>query len=180
MKFLKIISEKLLIVIVFSLLFAACRTSDSPAGEEEDLGSTEEWNDFNEDDEGNFNESTAIYDGDYCATVTYHNPNTGTESEYTLTIEVIDNILERINFPVGWLEEEHFGDVEFDEDGYASFTSGRGYEYTVTIVGVTAGCLNNVPMAVQCQGITEDGGQCENLTDNSSGYCWQHEEQEEW
>lgn len=30
-------------------------------------------------------------------------------------------------------------------------------------------------MAEQCQGITENGDQCQNETDNPSGYCWQHE-----
>jgi len=109
--------------------------------------------------------------------VEYYNPNTGTSSTYTLTIEVYDNELEQLNWPNGGYLDD-FSSVEFDEDGYAEFTSDKGYDYTVQITGDSGDCFEDVPMAVQCNGITEDGDQCENLTDNYSGYCWQHEDQE--
>ncbi|WJJ96355.1 hypothetical protein [Algibacter luteus] len=117
------------------------------------------------------------WDGDYCADIEYHNPNTGTYSSYTLTIEVLNNELELINFPNGGYLDDFYS-VEFDEDGYAEFTSDRGYDYEVQITGEIRDCFEDVPMAVQCNGITEDGDQCRNLTDNYNGYCWQHEEQE--
>ncbi|MCB9319588.1 MAG: hypothetical protein H6570_09920 [Lewinellaceae bacterium] len=120
-----------------------------------------------------------IYDGAYCAEVTYYNPNTGRESEYTLTIVVDDNELDRINFPNGHLGNDHYEHTEFDWEGYLNFTSERGYEYSVQIIGEASGCYDDLPKAIQCLGITKDGSRCKRLTDNPSGYCWQHERQED-
>ena len=73
-------------------------------------------------------------DGEYCATVTYYNPNTGTRSNYQLTVEVEDNELTFIHWPNGgWLDDSHFTPEELNEDGSVSFTSDRGYRYTVEI-----------------------------------------------
>jgi hypothetical protein len=141
-------------------------------------------NSYNKSNESTGSESfgdevgSSVFNGGYCAEVTYSNSNTGRESDYTLTIDVHDNVLERINFPNGWMDEDDFGSVELDENGYVSFTSNRGYDYTVQIIGEASGCFESTPRAVQCMGITEDGEQCEHLTDNPSGYCWQHEDQE--
>ena len=41
------------------------------------------------------------YNGVYCANVHYYNPNTGTDSEYVLTLEVENNQLLKVNFPNG-------------------------------------------------------------------------------
>ena len=116
-------------------------------------------------------------DGTYCAEVEYYNPNTGTRSSYTLTVEVEDNELTQINFPQGWLDNDNFS-AELDEDGNASFTSDKGYDYEIHIIGGEDGCFESVPSAQQCTGTTEDGSQCEHLTDNSNGLCWQHQNQE--
>ncbi len=35
-------------------------------------------------------ESSEILDGDYCAEIKYYNPDTGTNSTYTLPIEVVE------------------------------------------------------------------------------------------
>lgn len=117
-------------------------------------------------------------DDTYCAEVEYYNPNTGTHSSYTLTVEVESNEVTKIYFPNGgWLDNDHFLTAELDEDGTVSFTSDKGYEYNVTIIGSDHDCFTeNVPMAVQCKGETEEGDQCENMTDKSDGLCWQHEE----
>lgn len=82
-------------------------------------------------------EETEKYpDGEYCAEVTYYNPNTGTRSTYTLNVEVEGNELTQINWPNGgWLDDSHFSPEELDEDGNCSFTSDRGYEYEVKITG---------------------------------------------
>lgn len=78
----------------------------------------------------------AFPDGDYCADVEYYNPNTGTQSSYTLNVEVEDNELIKIYWPNGgWLDDDHFYPEELDEDGYCEFTSDEGYEYTVQIIG---------------------------------------------
>ncbi|WP_142687404.1 hypothetical protein [Chitinophaga polysaccharea] len=47
-------------------------------------------------------EKTEEYPDDtYCAEVEFYNPDTGTRSGYTLTVEVEDNEVTRINFPNG-------------------------------------------------------------------------------
>ena len=58
------------------------------------------------------------------------------------------------------------------------FTSEKGYDYSIQIISESNGCFESVPMAYQCIGTTEDGGQCEHLTDNPNGLCWQHQDQE--
>ena len=121
-------------------------------------------------------EEESNWDGSFCANVQYYNPNTGTKSNYTLTIEVSNNELIQLNWPNGGYLDDFYG-VIFNQVGFAEFTSDKGYEYEVQIIGETTGCFDDVRMAEQCNGITEDGDQCENVTDNYSGYCWQHENQ---
>ncbi|MFN8144914.1 MAG: hypothetical protein U0073_10865 [Bacteroidia bacterium] len=82
----------------------------------------------------NDGQASEIEDGDHQADVQYFNPNTGTRSTYTLTVEVENGEIVKIYWPNGgWLDESHFTATELDEDGSASFTSDKGYEYTVTI-----------------------------------------------
>lgn len=187
------------ISVILSICISSCGnpdrsdvSTDIPQSNNTEYNSSEGENDdeeyeeepyYNYDDDGNQNDendyqSDNVYEGEYCAEVTYYNPNTRRESEYTLTIEVNNNELEKIDFPKGWLDNDHFFNVEFDEDGYVNFTSDKGYDYSIQIISESNSCFENVPMAYQCIGTTEDGVQCENLTDNPSGNCWQHEDQE--
>lgn len=86
--------------------------------------------------EENDNEKSKYPDGEYCADVTYYNPNTGTRNTYTLNVEVEGNELTQINWPNGgWLDDSHFTPEELDDGGSCSFTSDRGYEYEVQITG---------------------------------------------
>ncbi len=79
-------------------------------------------------------------DGTYCADVTYYNPNTGTSNDYTLEVEVSGNEVTQINWGNGgWMDEDHFYAEELDSDGTCSFTSDKGYEYTVQITGRDCG-----------------------------------------
>ena len=119
-------------------------------------------------------------DDTYCAEVEYYNPKTGTRSSYTLTVEVESNEVVEINFPNGgWLDNDHFSGADLEDDGTTNFTSDRGYEYDITIIGSDNNCFtDDVPRAVQCSGETKDGDQCENLTDNLNGLCWQHQDQD--
>ena len=74
-------------------------------------------------------------DGMYCATVEYYNPNTGTNSSYTLNIEIENDNLVTIHWPNGgWLDESHFISEDISS-GSCSFTSDKGNEYNVTILG---------------------------------------------
>ena len=74
-------------------------------------------------------------DGMYCATVEYYNPNTGTNNSYTLNIEIENDNLVTIHWPNGgWLDESHFISEDISS-GSCSFTSDKGNEYNVTILG---------------------------------------------
>ncbi|WP_324760605.1 hypothetical protein [Sphingobacterium thalpophilum] len=74
-------------------------------------------------------------DGIYCASVEYYDPNTGTSSTYTLNIDVENDNLVTIHWPNGgWLDESHFISEDISS-GSCSFTSDKGYEYNVTILG---------------------------------------------
>jgi len=109
-------------------------------------------------------------DGTYCAEVDYYNPNTGKSSEYTLEVDVESNEVTTIYWGNGgWLDEDHFTPELLDEQGECSFSSDRGYEYTVQILGQDCDNLDtydvykskNLPMysfdqAVSLVGLTQD------------------------
>ena len=83
-------------------------------------------------------------DGTYCADVTYDNPNTGTSSDYTLEVDVQGNQVTQINWGNGgWMDEDYFNAEDIDEDGNCSFTSDKGYDYTVHITGRNCGGLDS-------------------------------------
>lgn len=111
----------LLKVTTFSLLFSLTSCNDNIDNASGDSFETE---------------AKKYPDGDYCAEVTYYNPNTGTRNTYTLNVEVEGNELTQINWPNGgWLDDSHFSPEELDENGSCSFVSDRGYEYDVQITG---------------------------------------------
>lgn len=118
-------------------------------------------------------------DNKYCANVQYNNPRTGTHSTYRLTVNVADNKVIQLDFPNGGvLDEDHFNAPVLNEEGEASFTNDKGYEYEVLILGQTDNCFVGIPMAEQCEGTTRRGLRCKHLTDNANKLCWQHQNQE--
>ena len=115
----------------------------------------------------------------YCAKVEYHNPNTGTSSAYTLTVEVESNEVTEINWPNGGkLDEDYFSGADLDDDGSTSFISDKGYEYDIQIIGKGGNCFANVPRARQCIGTTKNALRCRNMTDNPNRLCWEHQKQD--
>jgi hypothetical protein len=109
-------------------------------------------------------------DGTYCAYVTYSNPNLGTENTYTLEVDVSSNAVTKIHWNNGgWLDEDHFTSDVLDEQGKCSFTSDRGYDYAIEIIGKNCSQLDsedmykkrNLPMysfeeAVTMTGMTQE------------------------
>ncbi len=80
-------------------------------------------------------------DGTYCAEVDYYYSETGTSSTYTLNVDVEDNELVVIHWPNGgWLDDSHFVPVDIS-GGEATFTSDRGVDYTVRIMGEEGDCI---------------------------------------
>ena len=88
-------------------------------------------------------------DGTYCADVTYYNPNTQRQSEYTLNVEVENGQLTKILWSNGgWLDVSHFTSPSVSSSGDCSFTSDKGYQYTVSING--SECLKtDTPEAIE-------------------------------
>jgi hypothetical protein len=181
--------KNLVYILVVSLIATSCSPKKEPRNyvsrnlsedkqDEHENGSEEytlETERANADTESN----SKYADGVFCAEVYYYNPNTATHSKYTLTVEVENNEVIQINWPnSGWLDNDHFYNAELDDNGYTNFTSDKGYDYEIQIIGEAAGCFTNVPMARQCIGTTNDGDQCENMTDNPNSLCWMHQEQE--
>jgi hypothetical protein len=188
----------LIALIAFVFFLGSCSnnkatsdTYDSPGGNTSNSNSpleipsrfvnnTPEGNDEIQDYSDDSEETDEYPDDTYCAEVEFYNPNTGTRSSYTLTVEVEDNEVTRINFPGGgWLDNEHFSGATLDDDGLASFTSDKGYDYEIQITGKEKDCFTNVPSAVQCIGVTRHGGRCKNMTDNPNQLCWQHQSQDD-
>ena len=95
-------------------------------------------------DEGEYGTDEGYYgyrDGTYCAEVDYYYSETGTSSTYTLNVDVEDNELVVIHWPNGgWLDDSHFVPVDIS-GGEASFTSDRGVDYTVRIMGEEGDCI---------------------------------------
>ncbi len=88
-------------------------------------------------------------DGTYCADVTYYNPNTQRQNEYTLNVEVENGQLTKILWSNGgWLDVSHFTSPSVSSSGDCSFTSDKGYQYTVSING--SECLKtDTPEAIE-------------------------------
>lgn len=65
--------------------------------------------------------------------VHYYNPNTGTNSDYTLDVEHDGNgDVERINFDHGgYIDNSHITNQEHNGDGTITVTTDKGVDYTV-------------------------------------------------
>jgi len=174
--------KQLFHLILATSLLLSCSSNNRRANydQNEESSYSEESNYSSYSEEVEDDETEEVYpDGTYCAEVDYYNPNSGTNSTYTLKVEVESNEVTQINWPnEGWMDNDHFSGAELDEDGYTSFTSDKGYDYEIEITGEADDCFIDVPQAYQCSGITEDGDECENMTDNSNRLCWQHQDQE--
>ena len=88
----------------------------------------------------NYSGRNGYEDGTYCAEIDYYYSETGTSSTYTLEVEIENNELTIIHWPNdGWLDDSHFLPPDIS-DGEVSFTSYRGVDYTVRIIGKEGEC----------------------------------------
>ena len=159
-------------LFIFLIVFSSCKK------EKEHLSSTSESTysisdsdydvETNEDSDGNS-------DGTYCAEVEYYNPNTGTRQTYELDVEVEGGYLVQIDWPNGgWLDETHFTSEDITS-GECSFTSDRGYQYTVTLGEKGGGCYSEGPkMRSDVNEDTENTTcpKCGDQKDEYDDYCY--------
>ena len=111
--------------LIFLLLVFGCKNSNS-------------------DSESKYDEESNEYgyaDGTYCAEINYYYSETGTQSTYTLEVEIENNELTVIHWPNGgWLDSSHFLPPDIS-DGEATFTSDANVDYTVRIIGKEGECV---------------------------------------
>jgi hypothetical protein len=124
---------------ILSLLFSCLLFFNiSCSNNSDSLNSSETEQDYSDDNDYN-SISDGYKDGTYCAEVEYYNPSTGTRSIYDLDVEVESAELTTIYWPnKGWLDNSHFFPQDIS-NGDCSFTSDKGYRYTVTL-GEFGGC----------------------------------------
>lgn len=116
---------KLFSIIFISVILVECKKSNNYNPQEYTLG--------------NF-EKDGYPDGTYCAEIDYYYSETQTSSTYTLLVEIENNELIEIHWPNGgWLDNSHFTPPDISS-GEASFTSDRGVDYTVKIIGNEGDC----------------------------------------
>lgn len=127
------------LVIIWVLCFWQITSCSNNSGESIKYKSA----DYGGRDENGMNHQYIFEDGEYCAEVKYHNPNTGKTSSWTLPVEIEDNKLIKIEFTNGgWLDDTHFTPPKPNENQYFEFTDDRGYEYEVSLLEDDEQCNN--------------------------------------
>lgn len=95
-------------------------------------------------------------DGNFCAEVNYHNPETGTRSTYTLDVEVRRERLVVIHWPRGgWIDRTRFRPQKIRR-GTCSFTTYEGYENEVRLLE-EGGCYEEDTTCPKCGEYMEEG-----------------------
>ncbi len=98
---------------------------------------------YDDEQEESYSDENGYSDGTYCAEIEYYYSETGTSSTYTLLVEIENNELTVIHWPNGgWLDNSHFTPPDISS-GEATFSSDRGVEYTVKIIGNEGDCTTS-------------------------------------
>lgn len=108
--------------------------------------------------------------GTYCARVHIYYHYTQTRTSYCMEVEIEENLLTKIHWPSNtWSDNTHFC-PPYISKGHASYTSDRGVEYWVKILGKKGSCKPDTSIV----NINYIEKQLENETD---GYHQVEEEQ---
>lgn len=121
-------TNKLLSILFFSIILIGCKDNSDfqPDTKDKSLSNIDNTNGYN--------------DGIYCAKVSFYYSKTGSNSLYTLKVEIENNELVKIYWPNGgWLDNTHFNPPCI-RDGNTTFVSDRGVELTVKIIGEGSEC----------------------------------------
>lgn len=95
-------------------------------------GNSTQSNKDSKEEEENIEETPKLEDGDYCADILYYNPKTGHRASYDLTVQVVDNSIEKIYFCNGG-HLDHFDAPQLDENFSSDFISYEGVHWDVTV-----------------------------------------------
>lgn len=118
---------KICLILCLATLFNQCKKSNNNYEEEQE----------------SYSDENGYSDGTYCADIDYYYSETGTSSTYTLLVEIENNELTVIHWPNGGqLDDSHFTPPDISS-GEASFSSDRGVDYTVKIIGNEGDCLTS-------------------------------------
>ena len=110
-------TNKLLSIFFFSIVLIGCK---------ENSNSQSDTNDNSSSNISEIDNTNGYDDGYYCAEVSYYYSKTGTNSLYTLKVEIENNELVKIYWPNGgWLDNSHFSSPTIS-GGNATFESDRG------------------------------------------------------
>ena len=161
--------RSLLIIATWSLFLLGCDSGGESTGTETKMDQSMEHSETPATSES--------LHGSYCAEVTYSNANTGTHSNYSLLVDVKDNQVICIHWPQGGqLDLDHFNPVQISSDSTSQIQTFEGKQYRVKIVGPESACSERFQGQLHhCKGTTKEGKRCKRMTDNPSGYCYQHE-----
>lgn len=123
-------------------------------------------------------------DGDYCAKVSFVKAGNKNKTSHDIIVAVKKNQLIAINFPADHTDLSPIKPVIIPEDGIFTAVSQSGVVYKIEMKGPPEKCLQASrkkkqekelkTKKVQCKGKNKDGKRCQRLTDNKSGFCWQH------
>jgi len=164
-------NKLIVLALIAGAVFVSC---NSNSGSEAQVNAAPEQN--HEEIQNDAHPMEPSFDGAYCAEVRYYNPNTGTRSNYSLVVEADKGNLIKIQWPDGGhLDTDHFVPAPIGADSIAVIESDKGSSYTVHLIGKEEDCHAKFATRVQCKGITKSGNRCKRMTDNSNGYCFQHQ-----
>ncbi|ANQ48195.1 DNA/RNA non-specific endonuclease [Flammeovirga sp. MY04] len=106
-------------------------------------------------------------------------PNKGSSTplkEYIVTIDALEEMT-GMNFfsaVADSIEDKFEGNVNYS---YWPFYSERKKNYSTKKASKDHSTKNNIVLDGRCHGKTKSGSRCKRKTNDSSGYCWQHQDQ---
>lgn len=127
---------RIIFILMTIVFWCSCKPkkSDSSAANTSTVTASSTTPYVGSDNSSTYTETRSNFDGTYCATVKYSNPNTGTVNYYELTVDITEGYLTKLYFPNGgWLDNSHFSEPAVNTSGFTSFVSDKGYSYDVLV-----------------------------------------------
>lgn len=139
----------LIVLITFLFTFNSCTTKSKDnknLSKPKESSSKSSHSNYSSDDKTEYSRSyytedgvedeteDIIEDGTHEANVSYYNPNTGHQADYSLSVEVENGEVTKIYWPNGgWSDEDHISSGELDEEGNTTIEGEDGQTYDIEI-----------------------------------------------